>query len=35
LKENPPEKVVEACVKQALANGGDDNVTVMLIHFYE
>lgn len=35
LKENPPEKVVEACVKEALANGGDDNVTVMLIHFYE
>jgi protein phosphatase len=35
LKANGPEKSVKACVEQALANGGDDNVTVMLVHFYE
>ncbi|WP_413586188.1 Stp1/IreP family PP2C-type Ser/Thr phosphatase [Bdellovibrio sp. HCB274] len=35
LNKNKPDKVVKACVEQALANGGDDNVTVMLIHFYE
>lgn len=35
LNNNPPEKVVKACVEQALANGGDDNVTVMLVQFGE
>lgn len=35
LNENTPDKAVKACVEQALANGGDDNVTVMLVHFYE
>ncbi len=35
LSQNPPDKAVRACVDQALANGGDDNVTVMLVHFYE
>ncbi|MNJ93297.1 Serine/threonine phosphatase stp [compost metagenome] len=35
LSQNPPDKAVKACVEQALANGGDDNVTVMLIHFHE
>lgn len=33
LNKNTPDKAVKACVEQALANGGDDNVTVMLIHF--
>lgn len=35
LNQNTPDKAVKACVEQALANGGDDNVTVMLLHFYE
>lgn len=35
LNQNTPDKAVKACVEQALANGGDDNVTVMLIHFHE
>lgn len=35
LNENTPDKVVKACVEQALSNGGDDNVTVMLIHFHD
>ncbi|HWU43289.1 MAG TPA: Stp1/IreP family PP2C-type Ser/Thr phosphatase [Bdellovibrio sp.] len=35
LNQNPPDKAVKACVEQALANGGDDNVTVMLLHFLE
>lgn len=35
LNQNTPDKVVKACVEQALNNGGDDNVTVMLIHFHE
>lgn len=35
LNKNTPDKVVKACVEQALANGGDDNVTVMLIQFGE
>ncbi|MGZ3771261.1 MAG: Stp1/IreP family PP2C-type Ser/Thr phosphatase [Bdellovibrio sp.] len=34
LNQNTPDKAVKACVEQALANGGDDNVTVMLIHFH-
>ncbi len=33
LCNNPPEKMAKACVEQALANGGDDNVTVLIIHF--
>ena len=35
LNENTPDKVVKACVEQALANGGDDNVTVMVIQITE
>lgn len=35
LSQNPPDKAVKALVEQALANGGDDNVTVMLLHFHE
>jgi protein phosphatase len=35
LNQNPPDKAVKACVEQALANGGDDNVTVLALHFYE
>ncbi len=33
LCQNPPEKMAKACVDQALANGGDDNVTVLIVHF--
>ncbi len=33
LNHNPPEKVAQVCVQQALANGGDDNVTVVVIYF--
>lgn len=35
LNQNSPEKSVKACVDQALANGGDDNVTVLMLHFHE
>lgn len=35
FSQNPPDKAVKACVEQALANGGDDNVTVLALHFYE
>lgn len=35
LNQNPPEKAVRACVEQALSNGGDDNVTVLMMHVYE
>lgn len=35
MNQNTPDKAVKACVEQALANGGDDNVSVMLIHFHE
>jgi protein phosphatase len=35
LNNNNPEKAVKECVDQALANGGHDNVTVMIVHFYE
>jgi PPM family protein phosphatase len=31
LNTNTPEKAVQACIDMALANGGDDNVTVMII----
>lgn len=30
LNRNSPEKAVRQCIEQALANGGDDNVTVLL-----
>lgn len=33
LMKNSPDKVPQVCVQQAIANGGDDNVTVMVIHF--
>ncbi|RYZ75259.1 MAG: serine/threonine-protein phosphatase, partial [Proteobacteria bacterium] len=35
LNQNSPEQAVKSCVDQALANGGDDNVTVLILHFYE
>ena len=35
MSENPPDKAVRACVEQALQNGGHDNVTVLILHFYE
>ena len=35
LNQNPPQKAVQALVEQALANGGDDNVTVLALYFYE
>lgn len=35
LNEIPPDKAVKALVEQALANGGDDNVTVMLVNFHD
>lgn len=31
--KNPPDKVPRKCVDLALANGGDDNVTVLVVHF--
>lgn len=31
LTRTPTEKIVEACIDRALANGGDDNVTVLFI----
>lgn len=33
LCSNPPEKMAKACVDQALAHGGDDNVSVLILHF--
>lgn len=33
INQNPPEDVAQICVQQALANGGDDNVTVVVIYF--
>ncbi|MBK9323136.1 MAG: Stp1/IreP family PP2C-type Ser/Thr phosphatase [Bdellovibrionaceae bacterium] len=35
LNQNSPDRAVKACVDQALENGGDDNVTVLILHFYE
>lgn len=32
LNNHPPEKAARLCVEQALANGGDDNVTVLVLH---
>lgn len=31
LNSTPPEKAARSCVDQALANGGDDNVTVLIL----
>jgi len=31
ISQTEPEKVPEACIERALANGGDDNVTVLFI----
>jgi protein phosphatase len=33
LSTHSPEKMAKACVEQALAHGGDDNVSVMILHF--
>lgn len=33
INKNSPENIAKACVEQALANGGDDNVTVIVIQF--
>ncbi|MGZ3748173.1 MAG: Stp1/IreP family PP2C-type Ser/Thr phosphatase [Pseudobdellovibrionaceae bacterium] len=35
LNQNSPDKAVKSCVDQALANGGDDNVTVLILQFHE
>jgi serine/threonine protein phosphatase PrpC len=35
LVKNSPDKVPQVCVQQAIENGGDDNVTVMVVHFPE
>jgi protein phosphatase len=35
LNQNSPDKAVKTCVDQALANGGDDNVTVLILYFHE
>ena len=35
LNQNSPDKVVKACIEKALSNGGDDNVSAMLIHFHD
>lgn len=31
FEQNPPDKLARLCLDQALANGGDDNVSVMII----
>lgn len=31
INKFPPEQVVDKCIEQALANGGDDNVTVLFL----
>ncbi len=35
LNQNSPDKAVKACIDQALANGGDDNVTALILYFHE
>lgn len=35
LNNHPAEKVTRLCVDQALANGGDDNVTVLVLSVHE
>lgn len=32
VNQNSPDQIARICVDQALANGGDDNVTVMVLH---
>lgn len=32
MNAHPPEKAAQMCLEQALANGGDDNVTVLVLH---
>ena len=33
FKKTPPDKIPDVCVEQALAHGGDDNVTVLVFQF--
>jgi len=33
FNSHPPEKAARICLEQALKNGGDDNVTVLTLHF--
>ncbi len=33
IKENKPNQVVKKCIEAAKANGGDDNITALLIYF--
>lgn len=33
LNEHAPEEALKKCVEQALENGGDDNVSVLILHF--
>lgn len=33
LNEATPEQALKNCVEQALVNGGDDNVSVLILHF--
>jgi serine/threonine protein phosphatase PrpC len=35
LSENPPEKAIDLCLKSALFNGGDDNVSIILLQVVE
>ena len=35
FNENPPEKTTPLFIQQALAHGGDDNVTVLVLNFSE
>lgn len=35
LSEQPLEKVAASMIEHALANGGDDNVTVLVLNFFE
>lgn len=32
-QDNTPDKIVDKCIEQALASGGHDNVTVLVLHF--
>ncbi len=34
LNSYPPDRAAKLCLDQALANGGDDNVTVLVLHFF-
>lgn len=33
LNESSPDQALKNCVEQALVNGGDDNVSVLILHF--